>query len=148
MPAIRRIAFGTDFSEVSDHALVQVLEFARALGASVDVVHAYALPAFNLPIEGSVIAPPQYLTDVVSRLQASLDATVARHASSGVTVRGHLRAGAPAGELVQAAAELGADLIAVGTHARKGAAHAFLGSVAEHVVRHADRPVLTITPER
>ncbi len=41
------------------------------------------------------------------------------------------------------AAELGADLIVLGTHGRRGATRLFLGSVAEEVVRHAACPVLT-----
>ncbi|MFO0675858.1 MAG: universal stress protein [Polyangiaceae bacterium] len=44
----------------------------------------------------------------------------------------------------EVAAEIGADLIVMGTHGRRGIARALLGSVAENVVRMADRPVLTV----
>ena len=38
---------------------------------------------------------------------------------------------------------------ATGTHGRRGAAHVLMGSVAEHVVRKAPCPVLTVRhPER
>jgi nucleotide-binding universal stress UspA family protein len=148
MSAIRNILFGTDFSEVSESALVRVLDLARAVGASVDVVHVYALPVFNLPIEGAVMPTATYAAKLTDRLQQSLDATLARYGGAGVPLQGHLRTGAPHDELVRAAGELGADVIAIGTHARTGAAHAFLGSVAERVVRHADRPVLTLPPSR
>src|SRR6185436_11899510 len=41
------------------------------------------------------------------------------------------------------------DLIIVGTHGRNGFAHFFMGSVAQHVVRRASCPVLTVRhPER
>jgi nucleotide-binding universal stress UspA family protein len=36
------------------------------------------------------------------------------------------------------------DLIVMGTHGRRGVAHLLLGSVAEHVVRTAGCPVLTV----
>ena len=36
-----------------------------------------------------------------------------------------------------------ADMIAMGTHARKGLAHLFIGSVAEEVVNHVDCPIWT-----
>ena len=36
-----------------------------------------------------------------------------------------------------------ADMIAMGTHARKGLAHLFIGSVAEDVVNHVDCPIWT-----
>lgn len=146
MSGIRRIVFGTDFSELSDRALSRVLELASSLGASVDLVHVYALPTFSLPIEGAVMPTASYAAKLTDRLQQALDEAVARHAAAGVPIQGHLRAGTPHEELVQTAREVGADVIAVGTHGRTGAAHAFLGSVAERTVRHADRPVLTLRP--
>jgi nucleotide-binding universal stress UspA family protein len=39
--------------------------------------------------------------------------------------------------------EVGADMIAMGTHGRKGIAHFFSGSVAEDVVNHVDCPIWT-----
>jgi nucleotide-binding universal stress UspA family protein len=42
------------------------------------------------------------------------------------------------------AEEMGADLIVVGTHGRRGLARALLGSVAENIIRRAHRPVLTL----
>lgn len=145
MIPLDRIVFGSDFSEVSERALGRVVEFARSLGASVDIVHVYALTAFTLPIEGAVISTPAYLAKLTDHLQQQLDALVARHAGA-VDVRGHLIAGTAHEELVRVAGELDAGLIAVGTHGRTGAAHAFLGSVAERIIRRADRPVLTVRP--
>jgi universal stress protein A len=52
--------------------------------------------------------------------------------------------GDPADAIVQAAQDLGVDLIVMATHGRTGLQHVFLGSVAERVVRHASCPVLTI----
>lgn len=47
--------------------------------------------------------------------------------------------------VIHAAEELNADMIAMGTHQRKGLAHWFAGSIAEDVVNHANRPVLTFS---
>ncbi|HTJ24894.1 MAG TPA: universal stress protein [Candidatus Limnocylindria bacterium] len=44
--------------------------------------------------------------------------------------------------IVQYAAHCGADLIAMGTHARVGLSRALLGSTSEYVLRHSDVPVL------
>ena len=41
------------------------------------------------------------------------------------------------------ASSIGADLIAMATHGRTGFAHVLAGSIAEDVVNHASRPVLT-----
>jgi nucleotide-binding universal stress UspA family protein len=46
---------------------------------------------------------------------------------------------------VQAAKEHKADLIVMGTHGRRGLSRAFLGSVAEKVVRLSPVPVLTVS---
>ncbi|EDT40097.1 universal stress protein [Burkholderia ambifaria] len=46
--------------------------------------------------------------------------------------------------LARAAAECDADLIVMGTHGRRGLSRALLGSVAESLVRIADRPVLVV----
>ncbi|MCS6474224.1 universal stress protein, partial [Burkholderia thailandensis] len=60
---------------------------------------------------------------------------------------------APAGEdipqrIVSLADEIGADVIVMGTHGRRGFRRLVLGSVAERVLRHATRPVLMIPAHR
>jgi putative phosphoribosyl transferase len=57
---------------------------------------------------------------------------------------GQLREGLPWREIVAAATESGADLVVVGSHGRRGAAHFLLGSVAERVVRASPARVLTV----
>jgi hypothetical protein len=47
-------------------------------------------------------------------------------------------------QILAAAAEMGADLVVVGTHGRRGLAHVILGSVAERVVQLSPVPVLTV----
>jgi nucleotide-binding universal stress UspA family protein len=52
--------------------------------------------------------------------------------------------------ILRAAAEMPADLIAIGTHGRSGFGRALLGSVTEDILRHSTLPVLTVRemPER
>ena len=57
-----------------------------------------------------------------------------------------IRSGEAAQEIVKAAKELDVDLIVMATHGRTGIEHFLLGSVAERVVREAERPVLTVRP--
>ena len=52
--------------------------------------------------------------------------------------------GLTAKQIVEFADENAIDLIVMGTHGRRGVAHLLLGSVAEHVVRTAACPVLTV----
>jgi nucleotide-binding universal stress UspA family protein len=60
-----------------------------------------------------------------------------------------LTASRPTDAILSYARDVNADLIVMGTHGRTGVAHLFMGSVAEHVVRAAPCPVLTVRhPER
>jgi len=54
-----------------------------------------------------------------------------------------------AGEsIVEASEAETADLIVVGTHGRGAVGRLFLGSVSDHVVRHARCPVMVVRPTR
>ena len=141
---IDRIVIGTDFSDTSERALGYAVALAARLSARVDVVHAYGLPSFALPIEGAVMAGAGQAAELSSRLGEQLTAFVESHRTAGVPIAGHLRVGAPDDELLAFAAETGGKLIVVGTHGRTGAAHLLLGSVAERVVRRAPCPVGSI----
>lgn len=46
------------------------------------------------------------------------------------------------------ASEIHADLIAMGTHGRRGLAHLFAGSIAEEVVNHTDCPIWTLSTHK
>jgi nucleotide-binding universal stress UspA family protein len=45
--------------------------------------------------------------------------------------------------IIRFSESINADMIAMATHGRKGFAHVLVGSIAEDVVNHAKRPVLT-----
>jgi nucleotide-binding universal stress UspA family protein len=61
-----------------------------------------------------------------------------------VSATAEARTGAAATEIIKAAVDYGADLIVMATHGRTGLSHLVLGSVAEHVIRHARCPVLAM----
>ena len=46
--------------------------------------------------------------------------------------------------IISFANSVGADLIAVSTHARKGLSHVFMGSLSEDIANHAALPILTV----
>lgn len=69
-------------------------------------------------------------------------------AAGGVlTVEEHVIAGSAGPAIVEATARLDADLVVMATHGRGGLGRAMLGSVADHVVRHAGCPVLLVRPD-
>jgi nucleotide-binding universal stress UspA family protein len=52
--------------------------------------------------------------------------------------------GSTASGIIECSKEFGADLIVIGTHSRSGLDRLLMGSVAEHVVRHSEVPVLVV----
>ena len=66
----------------------------------------------------------------------------ARLGDKGLRARALVRLGVPATEIAAAAADQGADLIAMTTRGRSGLGRIVFGSVAETVLRNASVPVL------
>ena len=83
-------------------------------------------------------------TPIMDAARAQFDAKLKEVGRRVPGTTGVLRMGAPWQELLGVLSETGADLVVMGTHGRKGVAHALIGSVAEKVVRMAKVPVLTV----
>jgi nucleotide-binding universal stress UspA family protein len=69
------------------------------------------------------------------------------HALHDIAVDKRVEIGDAATTICDVAAELGVDVIVVGSHGRKGISRLFLGSTSEHVVRNAPCPVLVVREE-
>ena len=138
MPHIAHVLAATDFSTAATHALRSAADLAARLGARLSVVHVVPpAPMF------SYAGPPadQAIENVRDRLHDEI-------ATLCVETAAILREGAPAVEIVRTARAVAADLVVVGSHGRRGARHALLGSVAEAVARMSPVPVLTVHPWR
>jgi nucleotide-binding universal stress UspA family protein len=77
-------------------------------------------------------------------LEQIKQALTATQAAAEIHFFVHTRIGKPAGEILDLAHELGADLVLIGTHGFTGIERMLMGSVAEHVVREAGCPVLVV----
>lgn len=89
---------------------------------------------------------PDYHTTAAENTTARqyLDDVIRRHNLGRLRVRTELRYGDVAEQLVAAAREANADLIAVATHGRHGLARAWFGSVTEGVLAASPVPVLAL----
>jgi len=132
-----------DFSSVSDRALRHGLALAARTGATLHVLHADVLhddTGSDRPAPGDGI---DALCEELA--QAGVASRRALDAVSVVDVT--RRDVSPAPAVLRYAADEGIDLIALGTHGRRGPSRILLGSVAEEVVRRSDVPVLTVRGE-
>jgi nucleotide-binding universal stress UspA family protein len=129
MSQIETILLATDASRASRAAEEQAIELAARLGARLVVVSACS---------GS--------PDVRSARVLAVERVVQRARAAGANAAGMTWDGEAGEAIVEAAVAEHADLIVVGTHERGAVGRLFLGSVSDHVVRHARCPVMVVRP--
>ncbi len=140
----RTVVVPTDFSQ---DATLAVDAAIRLLGRGRDerivLVHAFHVPIeFVAPLPAPVLVEDRAQAHTAARIEAEKIAGRIREAGLGVETR--IVEGYPPEEIVRAAEETGADLVAMGTHGRSGLKRLVLGSTAERVLPAAPCPVLTV----
>jgi len=143
MLSLDNLLVARDFSSVSDHALRHGLDLAARTGATLHVLHADVLHGGD---GGDRPAPADGLDALREEMKEQSSAPAAALDAVSV-VEATRRDVAPAPALLRYAADEAIDLIAMGTHGRRGPSRILLGSVAEEVVRRSDVPVLTVRGE-
>jgi nucleotide-binding universal stress UspA family protein len=141
MQPIKHILVAVDFERASKAGMEHAIVLARALGARLTLLHVWEIPIYpymDFMLNSELIARVE--DSATKRLQEELDdaRALAPDAES------ELKSGLAWQGILDAAQELRADLIVLGTHGRQGMTHAMLGSVAEKVVRLSAVPVLTV----
>jgi len=139
----KKILVPVDFSKGSDRAVSQAEQLAVALGAQLELFHAYQLPVFALP-DSTVTVSPTYVADLTDRAQRELNRHRDRLREHGIEASTKLLEGNAADAIVERAEALHAVMVVLGTHGRGGFRRFLLGSTADRVVRMATVPVLTV----
>jgi nucleotide-binding universal stress UspA family protein len=147
MRPVKRILMPTDFSAGADAAAKVAAALAEELSAAVDVVTVVDTSAFA-EIYGDAVYRAQRIADIHGEAKRDAEQFADRHFRGISGVKASVRDGNTFLELLQAAKELGSDMIVMGTHGRTGLAHLIIGSVAEKVVRASPIPVLTVRASR
>lgn len=143
MKTFEHILVPTDFGETSARAARMACELAQKFDAKVTLLHVWTVPYASY-YEGMTI--PLDELQKAARGELEREATRLRDAFPRLSVTTKLDGGLPWRTIVEAIEELGADLVVIGTHGRRGLPRLLLGSVAEKVVRSAPVPVLTVRP--
>lgn len=136
----KKILVPTDFSEASREALHRAADVAQACAAQLTVI--YADP-FTAPADAD--------EDIANRVAQGKEAAIARlqeevrkEVPANVPVDSFVVVDEPVSAILEVAKDKDMDWIVMGTHGRHGFNRLLLGSVTEEVLRHADRPVLTV----
>jgi nucleotide-binding universal stress UspA family protein len=137
MLPVHTILFPTDFSECAQQAFPFACSLARDCGARIVVLHVSLPPLSHEKLEADR-NPDEYYGPLLQMLREM------HAAKENVQVDHRLEEGDPPKRILEAAQELNAGLIIIGTHGRSGLARLLLGSVAEQVLRQASCPVLTV----
>ena len=144
MLSLETIVVPTDFSDYSLRALAYAIGLAEMYEASVKLVY--------------VNEPALHVSDVtwmgldagarentrLKKAQENLDNIVSEQFPPGLPSEAVVLSGDAVDEIIRYADEVQADLIVMATHGRTGISHILMGSTAEHVVRRAPCPVLTL----
>jgi nucleotide-binding universal stress UspA family protein len=140
---LQRILFPTDFSEFADRARPYAVDLAKQFGATVTVVHVITGPQFMFGY-GAVLPTGSISEQIRTHASERLGKEADLFEADGVKAEIALLEGKDANELVDFAKKSKADLIVMATHGRSALKQVLMGSTAEHVVREAPCPVLTI----
>jgi nucleotide-binding universal stress UspA family protein len=145
----KRIVCAVDFSDSSIHALNYAMSLAQEADSHLAVVHVIEVPTGVLRgAPGAVQAVPQSLRAYIAlaeqegrtRLKDAIPDTVHAYCS----VETILTTGTPYREILRIADDQRADLLVVGIHGRGAIDRLLFGSTAQHLVRQATCPVLTL----
>lgn len=142
--APKKILLCTDFSDNSEPARKLAVEFARAFGANLLIVHVIDSSSFPNYVDWI----GEEFRQALSRNQKLAGSRLESQAKKCEPLRGGVRTfckiGSPAKEIVALANDRSVDLIVVGTHGRTGVKNLVMGSIARSVLRTAHRPVLIV----
>ncbi len=156
----RRILFATDFSPHAEMAKKVAADLAKGNSGK----HLWVLTVLE-PIEEPLWATEEpagvseeawealqkkETRELEAEKRARLHQDIADLRNLGVAVTEMVREGDPAEEIVAAAQEVEADVIVMGSHSNRSIWDVVLGSVTEHVIKHAPCPVIAVshTPEQ
>jgi nucleotide-binding universal stress UspA family protein len=131
-----------DFSETAQRALAWAADLQRSTGAPpLRLIHAIsARPVGTIEAPLETILPNE--SEIVGLEREMVEKARAHDAPATAAVR--IRSSSVGDILVDAARDLGVELVVMGSHGRTGVKRMLLGSVAEHVLRHANCPVVTV----
>ncbi len=141
---ITHILVPLDGSRLAATALPYALALARAADARISLLSVVEFPPerAGMPSAAAREGDGRHVTESTAYLESV--ATAVR--ADGLAATTVVRHGNPASEILAASEDEGCSLIVISTHGRTGLERLRIGSVAQHVLRHAIIPILVVRP--
>jgi len=146
-----KILVPLDGSQVGEAALPFLEELLSKMSPEVDreVTLFQAVSPVVYPIVGEgeyvdVAYTEKEIAQLKKQAANYLERTGEGLRSQGVVVETRVGVGSAADEIIRAAKEIGADLIAMSTHGRSGLSRWAFGSVTDRVLRSGSAPILVV----
>ena len=141
----QKILVAIDDSEISVNVIQQAAQLAKALNSEITVVEVMALD----PYLADTYVRFDQSNDLIERVRGYVEENLAKAEQKfeelGLTVATQILEGfSVPQEIINAAQNLGADLIIMGSHGRTGFKKFILGSVAQKVLGESHIPVLIV----
>lgn len=148
----KRVVCAIDFSDCSIHALNYAMSIAQEADARLTVLHVVETPPTALldtheTVRGGPHSLQEFIHAAEEERRERLEAAVPDAVRSYCDVETVMAVGKPYREILRVAQERDSDLIVIGIHGRGATDLLFFGSTAQHVVRQATCPVLTLRRE-
>ena len=143
----KRILVPVDGSATSNEGLREAIELAKALGASIRLVHVadeHFIAAMGIEYAGSVDDLMHSVKAAGRKVLRKAEGAVGRAGVESTSVMLETLTGPVADPVVNEAKKCRADLIVIGTHGRRGVRRLVMGSDAEQIVRLSPVPVLLV----
>lgn len=150
-PFFKRILCAVDFSECSMKALRYATSLAQEADGCLTVGHVFELEGTLGENWREALTPPSIRAELL-RLENERKEKLARAVPDDVRsyckVETAMRSGTPYREILAMADDTRTELIVLGVQGRSAVDQMFFGSTANHIVRQAACPVLTVRGEK
>lgn len=141
---MKHILVALELSPADDHVVQRAVELAKATGAHLSLLHVAAPEPDFVGFEVGPQYVRDHLADTLRSDHRHIQALAAKAHAQGVKTLGRLVQGPTVDTLLAEAAELPADLIAVGSHGHGALYKAFIGSVSDELLRSGRFPILVV----
>lgn len=137
---IKRILCAVDFSDASVRAFEVSMQLATLHGARIHLLH--VIPRIVVTLTDMPVTTSRWTATEEEKAKRELSKLEKQAVRHGIRVTTEIRIGDIDLQILKAAKDFGADVLALGTHGRRGFERWAMGSIAERMLRYSPIPIL------